>query len=258
MRAMKYIACSLLALVFALFSIHCASPGGGSPTTTAESGRGATASSAPKLSAEFLSGLERRMVSIPGGSYSTTYPGLKERHRVRAFRLGRNEVTQREWATVMGRNPSHVVGDDLPVTNVSFLDVKIFLERLNASAGASPYRLPTRVEWEYACHAHRPGKFSWGNDFRAIGKYAWWGKNSGEQPHPVGEKPPNAWGLHDMIGNASEWTSDQMDSGLRFIEGGDFYEENDSGLFCENRSGLADDSSGDATGFRLARDARVP
>ena len=124
----------------------------------------------------------------------------------RAFELGKHEVTQAEWEAVMGSNPSRFdeCGGDCPVEEVSWDDVQEFIGRLNALAGEARYRLPTEAEWEYAARAGTSGD-RYGGDLDAI---AWYGGNSGGRTHAVGQKAPNAWGLHDMLGNVGEWVQD--------------------------------------------------
>ena len=124
----------------------------------------------------------------------------------RAFELGKHEVTQAEWEAVMESNPSRFdeCGGDCPVEQVSWDDVQEFIGRLNALEGEARYRLPTEAEWEYAARAGTSGD-RYGGDLDAI---AWHGENSESRTHPVGQKVPNAFGLHDMLGNVYEWVQD--------------------------------------------------
>lgn len=133
-------------------------------------------------------------------------------HRVRLsrpFYLGKHEVTQAQWETVMRSNPSGFKGDpNRPVERVSWEDVQEFIRRLNAREGGTTYRLPTEAEWEYAARAGSTTTYSFGEDSGRLGTYAWYWDNAGKQSHPVGQLMPNAWGLHDMHGNVREWVQD--------------------------------------------------
>ena len=119
----------------------------------------------------------------------------------RGFWLGKHEVTQAEWQAVMGTNPSRFSGcGRCPVEQVSWDDAQAFIGRLNARGGGR-YRLPTEAEWEYAARAGTPGD-RYGN----LDAIAWLYGISGVRP--VGQKAPNAFGLHDMLGNVFEWVQD--------------------------------------------------
>lgn len=121
-------------------------------------------------------------------------------HEVRlskAFYLGKYEVTQEEWAKVMGTNPSQFPGDPRrPVENVSWNDTQDFIRKLNAKESGAKYRLPTEAEWEYAARAGSTTAYSFGDDVGKLGDYAWHGQNAGNATHPVGQKQPNPWGLY--------------------------------------------------------------
>lgn len=132
------------------------------------------------------------------------------------FWLGDHEVTQQEYESVMGLNPSRNRGatQNYPVEQVTWYEAIAYCQKLTEIerlAGRitdqQGYRLPTEAEWEYACRAGTTGPRY--GDLSAI---AWWGAfssgNSGNSTHPVKQKLPNAWGVYDMIGNVIEWCSD--------------------------------------------------
>lgn len=123
------------------------------------------------------------------------------------YYMGVTEVTQSQYQTLIGSNPSSNVGDNLPVVNVTWNDAAAFCERLSTQTG-HVYRLPTDAEWEYAGRAGTTGRFFWGDDESLAGDYCWYESNSGGRIYDVKTKSPNAWGLYDMAGNVEEWVSD--------------------------------------------------
>jgi formylglycine-generating enzyme required for sulfatase activity len=127
-------------------------------------------------------------------------------------------------------NPGHAQTDRDPVVCVSWQDAKAYVAWLNgrvrqksSASGDGPYRLSSEAEWEYAARAGTTTKFYWGDDAAAAPVHAWFNANSGcekveglfcdhGQTHPVGAKPPNAFGLYDMAGNVWQWTEDCYDN----------------------------------------------
>ena len=149
-----------------------------------------------------------------GANDSSVYDSEKPVHTVRItqpFYLGKYEVTQGQWQTVMGNNPSQFTGDpNRPVENVSWDDAQEFIRRLNGREGGVMYRLPTEAEWEYAARAGTTTQWSFGDEVRQLDRYAWCYcyDIAGKQTHPVGQMQPNPWGLYDMHGNVWEWVQD--------------------------------------------------
>ena len=125
----------------------------------------------------------------------------------RAIYMGRYEVTQAQWFAVMGTNPSHFKGRQLPVESVSVDECLSFCLAMSKHVGQT-VRLPSEAEWEYACRSGTTGHWSFGDDVTDLSRYAWFFENSKKQTHPVGFRDSNPWGFHDMYGNVSEWCQD--------------------------------------------------
>jgi formylglycine-generating enzyme required for sulfatase activity len=228
---------------------------------------------------ESLTG-ETGFVNIPAGEFlmGSSNGDRDERpaHRVRisrGFEMGKYEVTQAQWEAVMGSNSSHFKGPNLPVENVSWDEVQDFIQRLNGLSQRYTFRLPTEAEWEYACRAGTTGDYA-----GSLDAMAWYGANSGNRTHPVGQKQPNAWGLYDMHGNVWEWCQDWYGSNYyeqspgtdpqgpssgsgRVVRGGSW---GDSAAFCGSVARHYDRSPGiryriyrfSFLGFRLVRTAK--
>jgi len=131
----------------------------------------------------------------------------------RDFTMGRYAVTFEEYLAFCAATPRDEPRDrgwgkgKRPVINVSWDDAQAYCDWLNRVTGEL-FRLPSEAEWEYAARAGRQTRYWFGDDGSRLGEHAWYGGNSGSKTHPVGEKPANPWGLHDVHGNVWEWCAD--------------------------------------------------
>ena len=198
---------------------------------------------APAATRDFAGNVAPGMIGISGGELqmgSKEYDDEKPIHRVKLspFHIGKYPVTQVQWKALMGgENPSHFKVDNHPIENVSWEMAMEFCQKLSKATGKT-YRLPTEAEWEYAARAGSTGRYC-GYDEELLGRYAWYGENSGNQTHPVGKLKPNEFGLFDMHGNVWEWCADWYSDS--------YYAE------CK-RQGLVIDPQGPATGsYRVFR-----
>jgi formylglycine-generating enzyme required for sulfatase activity len=178
---------------------------------------------------EIANSIGMKLVLIPKGTFIMGSPESEEgrqenesQHEVTIsndYYLGAYEVTQTQYQTVTGNNPScyqgALVGNqdaDLPVENVSLDDAVEFCKKLSElpeeKKAGRVYHLPTEAQWEYACRAGSKTIYSFDDEEGLLPKYGWFKRTSSQRTHTVGLLEPNAWGLYDMHGNVWEWCSD--------------------------------------------------
>ena len=198
------------------------------------------------------------MVKIPGKDYS----------------IGKTEVTQKLYESIMGENPSEFKGKDNPVENVSFFDAIYFCNKLSMmygfecayalnketdvneweympNKGDEPYyesiqffkenngfRLPTPEEWRYAEKGGQDFKYAGSDNINEVG---WCGSNSKNTTHPVATKKANGYGLYDMQGNVTEWCVESKGISLKGVN------------WSNEQGSVSNIGQYNTIGFRLAR-----
>ena len=227
--------------------------------------------------ADLGKGTTLEMVLIPAGKFKMGSPASEKnrsdnetQHEVtltKPFYMGKYEVTQEQWESVMGDNPSSTKGAKLPVTGVSWKDCQGFIEKLNAKTSGG-YRRPTEAEWEYACRAGTTTAYSFGDVLTKSDANC---NESGGRIKEVGSYKPNAFGLYDMHGNVWEWCEDSYGDypagsaidpkgpatgGSRVARGGSF-NYGVSHARSSNRGLNSPTARSDDGGFRLARSVDI-
>ncbi len=154
--------------------------------------------------AQNLSPVFRDMILLKPACFtmgSEEYIAEEPEHKVclNSFYLDRFETTQEQFIKIMGFNPSHFRGKNLPVENVTWPEAENYCRKLKL-------RLPTEAEWEYAARAESGSSYSWGWDMD--GSYGWSVDDSKGTTHPIGKKKANKLGFYDLNGNVWEWVAD--------------------------------------------------
>lgn len=179
---------------------------------------------------EIASGVKVKFVWCPPGDFMMGSPKSEQGRDSRdedqtkvtlskGFWISQTEVTQAQWTAVTGSSPLDGIGPygkphpekskgpNRPIVGVSWDDAQVFMKKLNATLGdkaGGRMALPTEAQYEYAARAGEPGMSAGGS----WDEVTWHDGNCGGYSQPVGTKKPNAWGLHDMTGNAWEWVQD--------------------------------------------------
>jgi formylglycine-generating enzyme required for sulfatase activity len=178
--------------------------------------------------------LPQAFVRIPRGTFRMGAPASQPHfftevpHIVtisRDFEMQATAVTQLQWVSLMGYNPSFFHSEDVcpedflrldeleicarhPVESLTWDEAQRFIRKMNERGDDFTYRLPTESEWEYAARAGTETPYWFGSNLRDLPTFAWHLENSGGHSHAVAEKPPNPWGLYDMGGNVWQWVED--------------------------------------------------
>ncbi len=228
-------------------------------------------------------GVEMDFVKIPAGEFTVKAKGndadsdSTQRITISSpFFMGKYEVTQKQYETIMGVNPAQFDSDpNNPVETVSWYDSVTFCEKLSTKKDLKypklklkypglklKFRLPTEAEWEYACRAGSTTTYYWGDDFDSDYAHTIEDRSSGTEK--VKTSLPNAWGLYEMSGNVWEWCSDwyidpeyPSDRDFRILRGGSWSNSQRS-CGCANRNWHTPNHRYDDCGFRVVMEVGSP
>lgn len=228
------------------------------------------------------------LVWCPAGEFLMDYsseddPALmvnQKRHRVtlkHGFWICQTPVTQSMWKSIFGskfRSNDQSANELLPVEAVSWdtairfcTNITQLLQKKQVLSHNHRISLPTEAQWEYACRAGTITQWYFGNDESELQHHAWYQANSGDEPHPVGLKQPNPWGIYDVYGNVAEWCLDDFytysaeqafdpsiphdQDELKIVRGGDYASRAEDCQSASRRPILKNNPFAEETGFRV-------
>ena len=216
-------------------------------------------------------GVKFPLIGCPAGEFLMGSPnnetGRKEDEIQRkatiskGFYIGKYEITQGQYKSIMGNNPSIIIGDKLPVHNLNYFDAQNFCNKLNElTKDKRPenyeFDIPTEEQWEYASRSGYGTSLNNGKNLintnsadNELNKIAWYSINACEKVQTVGKRTANAWGLHDMLGNVWEWCKTDNTT-KAVIKGGSF---KSSASDCRNasRKEIESNKTNEDYGFRI-------
>jgi formylglycine-generating enzyme required for sulfatase activity len=222
---------------------------------------------------------ESFMMGTEKGGHDNERPAHKVTFKY-SFAIAKYEVTQELYHVVVGTNPAQFQGLRNGIDKVNWQEANEFCQRATKLlrkrkliAENERIRLPSEAEWEYCCRAGTTTAWSFGDDVKELGKYAWFKDNSAKEDPPVGKKLANPWGLYDMHGYVWEWCFDpwhpdyqdapgdgsareKADSKDRILRGGAYPDPADR-LRSAYRHHAAPDTRSGAIGFRCVKDKGV-
>lgn len=200
-------------------------------------------------------GEERKLLQTFRDEFVLLTPGTGKfpAANLKPFAIGRFEVPQNLWRAVMGSSPSQWPGERNSVERLSYAEAQEFCKQATKQLRTAKLigndhevRLPTSAEWEYAASAGTKTKYSFGDDDKELGKYAWYTGNAAGNDPVVGAKAANPWGLYDMHGYLWEWCTAEKGPVIR----GGSWKDKAEALTSTSLQTVDPDERNDALGLR--------